>query len=562
MKNSKNEKKTVKIVDKNTMSLTACLNRIMQKIKATSFIESISEELKDDFDYVGAKLKTSREETAILSCILEYSSGYTSCGNEDIADFLGCSNIEFMNYRKYLDSLARKRILRCSKTRLESNSYTLIKEVYEAIIEDKEYTEKNFSGLSPEELFSHIRILFKDFKEEIIDDKTLFDDLNMLVEVNMQNVFCQKVVDYGVKKLNNTEQRIFYFLCHRYVNYGEINVESVYLKNFVALYEDQHRFFRQFQAGKMRCQREGLICFGGDDNLMDKSVARLSEEVIKEFFIGMDVFCEERLEGQKDLMKCDDIVVKELFYNASEESQVSRLENLLEEKSFSDIQKRLEEMGMRRGFNIILYGGPGTGKTETTMQLARKTGRDVFFIDMSRLKSKWVGDSEKSVKAVFTTYRLLCKMRQLKPILFFNEADAIFGKRMENIDTSVQQMLNSIQNIILQEMEHIDGIMICTTNLHSNLDPAFERRFLYKVKLEKPDENVRSKIWKSMLKHLNEEQCNILAHKYDFSGGQIENVSRKSIVDYVLTGNTATLDTICKFCDEESFKSNFSRIGF
>ena len=217
---------------------------------------------------------------------------------------------------------------------------------------------------------------------------------------------------------------------------------------------------------------------------------------------------------------------------------------------------------MRKGFNIIFYGGPGTGKTETVMQLAKKTGRDILYIDMSKIKSKWVGDSEKAIKGVFTTYKRLCKGKSIKPILFFNEADAIFGKRMENVDSSADQMLNSMQNIILQEMESIEGIMICTTNLHSNLDPAFERRFLYKVELKNPDDEVRAKIWKSMMKGMNDEDYATLAQRYSFSGGQIENVVRKSTVDYILSGDKTSLETICKFCDEEMFKSKVNRIGF
>ena len=157
---------------------------------------------------------------------------------------------------------------------------------------------------------------------------------------------------------------------------------------------------------------------------------------------------------------------------------------------------------------------------------------------------------------------LSCTQANFKPILFFNEADAIFGKRFENVDTAVAQMLNSIQNIILQEMENIDGIMICTTNLHSNLDPAFERRFLYKIELGNPKEEVRAKIWKSMLRTLNDEQCQILAHKYDFSGGQIENVTRKSTVEYILTGTQTSLEMVCRFCDEEIFNTNTRKIGF
>ncbi len=351
-----------------------------------------------------------------------------------------------------------------------------------------------------------------------------------------------------------------------------MDAESVIRRNLIVIYsnlkfliserDDCQKFIRRFQSEKTKCQKDGLISFGGDGGLVDKSIVSLSDEVKSMFFTGMDLICEGNLEGNKDLVRCEDIVAKELFYNDSEQKQVTRLERLLEDKSFNDIQMRLEEMGMRKGFNIILYGGPGTGKTETTMQLAKKTGRDVFFIDMSRLKSKWVGDSEKTVKGVFNTYRQICKIKPVKPILFFNEADAIFCKRFENVDTAVAQMLNSIQNIILQEMENIDGIMVCTTNLHSNLDPAFERRFLYKIELGNPREDVRAKIWKSMLRTLNDEQCKILAQKYNFSGGQIENVTRKSTVDYILNGTRTTLDTVCKFCDEEIFNTNTRKIGF
>ena len=154
-----------------------------------------------------------------------------------------------------------------------------------------------------------------------------------------------------------------------------------------------------------------------------------------------------------------------MFYNAPEQEQVERLESLLEDSHFKGIQDRLDEMRLRKGFNIILYGGPGIGKTETTLQLARKTGSGVFTIDVSKIKSKWVGESEKAVKGIFKIYRELCKKKEKMPILFFNEADAIFGKRMENVESSAAQMLNTLQNILLQELESIEGILICTTNI-------------------------------------------------------------------------------------------------
>ena len=549
------------VKDNGEMSLAACLNRIRKNVHGVGINDIVLDELKDDFEYVENKMGLCAEEAAILSCIIEKGSGFRSCHDEDIAEFMGLTNIEFIGQRHHLDSLVKKRIIKITSRRMDE-SYVLQQDAYNAIREDKEFVLKNFAGFSTDEMFSQMRKSFKAFRDEDINAEMLSDDLKSLVELNPQNVFCKKVEAYDIKKLPESEQRVFYYLCHRYVSFGESDVNLGDINDFISDKEDGQKYFRHFQSGKTKAQIKGLITFGGDDAFMDKGQASLTEKVTKEFFTELDLFCEQRVEGHPDLMNCDKIIAKELFYNASEQEQVSRLEGLLENEHFKGIQNRLEKMGMRKGFNIIFYGGPGTGKTETAMQLAKKTGRDIFYVDMSRLKSKWVGDSEKIVKGLFNTYKGLCKSKSIKPILFFNEADAIFGKRMENVESSASQMLNSLQNIILQEMENIEGIMICTTNLHGNLDPAFERRFLYKVEFKNPGDEVRSKIWKSMMKDLEDEQCDVLAQRYAFSGGQIENVVRKSTVDYILSGDKTSLETVCKFCDEEMFKSKVNRIGF
>jgi SpoVK/Ycf46/Vps4 family AAA+-type ATPase len=137
------------------------------------------------------------------------------------------------------------------------------------------------------------------------------------------------------------------------------------------------------------------------------------------------------------------------------------------------------------------------------------------------------------------------------PILFFNEADAIINKRTENAEHSVDKMDNAMQNIILQEIEDLDGILIATTNLTSNLDKAFERRFLYKVEFHKPNTDVKTKIWRTMLKDISVDDARQLASNFDFSGGQIENIARKRIVDYILSGKTASLDEIESYCQAE-----------
>lgn len=127
---------------------------------------------------------------------------------------------------------------------------------------------------------------------------------------------------------------------------------------------------------------------------------------------------------------------------------------------------------------MSFYGTPGTGKTETVLQIARKTGRDLIQVNVSEVKSMWVGESEKNIKGIFDDYKQKVKQSVKAPILLFNEADAIIGKRQVGAERAVEKMENSIQNIILQEIEQLDGILIATTNLAENMDKAFERRFL------------------------------------------------------------------------------------
>ena len=142
------------------------------------------------------------------------------------------------------------------------------------------------------------------------------------------------------------------------------------------------------------------------------------------------------------------------------------------------------------------------------------------------------------------------------PILYFNEADAIINKRTEHIEHSVDKMNNAIQNIILEEMEQLEGILIATTNLTSNMDKAFERRFIYKVEFHKPQLQARTHIWKSMIKSLSLEDAGKLAHEFDFSGGQIENISRKQIINHILSGREYSLEDIRFDCLAETLHSS------
>lgn len=243
---------------------------------------------------------------------------------------------------------------------------------------------------------------------------------------------------------------------------------------------------------------------------------------------------------------------KKLFYNRTNKEDIDRLYTILLKDNYDRIMNRLQKHSHKASATILLYGEPGTGKTELVYQLARRTGRDVLVADVSKLLSSFHGDSEKNFNELFRSYRYLNSVSPLSPILLFNEADAFMSKRGDVIRQSVDKIENRILNLILQYMENFEGILIATTNLAENIDSAFERRFLFKINIQQPDEDTRRKIWQNKLPELHSMAIEILASQYSFSGGQIDNIAKKIEIDSAIYNVEPTLDKVSAYCDRET----------
>ena len=187
-------------------------------------------------------------------------------------------------------------------------------------------------------------------------------------------------------------------------------------------------------------------------------------------------------------------------------------------------------------------------------------------VNISETKSMWYGESEKRIKDIFDNYRAAVENSSIAPILLFNEADAVIGKRKVFSDGNhpIDQTENTIQNIILSEMETLSGILIATTNLTQNMDNAFERRFLYKISFDRPGIESRKGIWNALLPDLPEAMAVELSGKFDLSGGEIENIARKIEVNAVIQGDVLDNHTLLQYCKDEvqnSFTTS-KNIGF
>lgn len=248
-----------------------------------------------------------------------------------------------------------------------------------------------------------------------------------------------------------------------------------------------------------------------------------------------------------------------LFFDDAANKDYDRISMLLIEKNF---KKFTGKNGITKGLNFLFYGLPGTGKTESAMQLAKSSGRIVLQTNLSTIRDKWIGSSEKNAQKIFDDYARIALSCKLKPILLLNEADAILGSRLD-VTQSADQTNNTMQNIFLESLENFDGILIATTNLQNNLDKAFDRRFLVKMNFQLPSKQKRLEISASKITDIPLIMHEIIS-EFEFSGGQLDNISKKIKMFEMLDGEKVNIETVRTICSEEQVikQSNKSIIGF
>lgn len=175
---------------------------------------------------------------------------------------------------------------------------------------------------------------------------------------------------------------------------------------------------------------------------------------------------------------------------------------------------------LKQGYRVLFYGPPGTGKTMTAAMLGQEAGLDVYQVDLSAVVSKYIGETEKNLANVFN----MAENKQW--ILFFDEADALFGKRTQT-QSSNDQYANQQVSYLLQRIEDFNGTVVLATNFKDNIDTAFLRRFQSIVFFPKPRTEHRLALWQKYFSPFEiEADLEAIAHEFELTGGSIINVLR------------------------------------
>ena len=211
-----------------------------------------------------------------------------------------------------------------------------------------------------------------------------------------------------------------------------------------------------------------------------------------------------------------------------------------------------------RGVSVVLYGPPGTGKTMAAQVLAKELGLDIYRIDLSQISSKYIGETEKNLGAVFDA------ARNSNAILFFDEADSLFSKRTE-VSSSHDKYANAETSYLLQKIEEYPGISILATNNMQNFDAAFKRRITYMIPIEEPSEETRFALWRSAFPEgtpLSQEiDLRLLAQALTLTGSNIKSISVEVAYRAAAENREINYQDLVEAVDAECMKTGRMGVG-
>jgi hypothetical protein len=540
------------------------IERISAAVSKHGLHSASTKEVSANIKDIANFLNLTENQTILFSSILVLSL-QRSVILDNLSKHLKCSTIEIIDMISEFDNLRSKSlIIRSNRARGKRCSYTdfgyiVPFNVIEALrTSDQKWLKEKIKFNLPNFL-TKISDLVREREETSTSTKDLLSQVEYLISNNLEHTYVKYINGKVSETVNKCLVLVLSYL--RLVKGSDIRTEKITQSLFDDL-SDQLEYDQKIATGRNELFKTDVVCFQ-ESLFADEKVVALTPKTLEKLYKDYPEL-NIKNESEDSLIAPLSVKFKNLYFEDRLQTQLDNITRVLDKKHFAVFQKKLEMKKLPKGISIIFYGKPGTGKTETVYQIAKKTGREILLVDLSKLKSKWFGDTEKQVKRVFDDYRNYCGTCIKKPILFINEADGMFTKRLtlKGKNSSVDQTVNTVQNIILQELETFEGILFATTNMTVNLDNAFERRFLFKIEFPNPSPEASRMIWESRMPELSADERSYLSTKYILSGGEIENITRKYLMESVISEKPSDFSKLLEFCEAEKPFQRQNRIGF
>jgi len=568
------QKQPFKIIE-NLESLS--LVEHIEIIASQAFDSQLSQEFQDlihpHSQIVAEFFEISNVQAIFLSVLISLNLQSSSLDFASLARFFDVNCISIAKYVPDIKILINKKLIRATveehrkrrrQTQLNAEEYYVSSELYNAMLKGEKFVQAESKAVDVFDFLKTVGQIVKN-KDEFPDDGEFYSEIQSVLE---QNQHLQFVKDLRIFNLEEKSLVMFLFVCSIFCDDPDEDVEMNKLISYILPeLRDSMRVRKLFLNGEHALQKFELLetekgSFKSDNlvYLTEKSIDMLVGD-------NKEMFNRTKMQASKQfqIIATKDIAEKRLFYSEEDQKEIDFIIDVLQPENYQTMMKRLADENLPAGLCMLFYGEAGTSKTQLCYTIAKKTGRDIFSFKISEGKSMFYGESQKLVKKAFDFYREMVEKSTVAPIFLLNEADGILSKRKSSdFNQGVQQTENAINALILNELENLSGILIATTNLETNFDKAYYRRFLYKKKFEKPSAEVRKKIWADKLPFLVEHELEVLS-EHEITGAIIENVQRKIVMQRALYGTDhPDLDLIIKYLDEENINKTQvrSKIGF
>lgn len=533
---------------------------IFVKAKGSKLSFGVNKELTTAFKQLSSLFTLTHIQCALFSIVFAYTidDELERVKTLRLIDFLGLEYESFFDLKGDLEVLINRGFIKQLKEdrteNLLNSSFTVNQKLIDMLFRNEQIQFEKLYG-NGYNFTQFARHMYRINNDALLNFMSSEDVYASVIEHENRNENLTQILALKSLELDVKDRLIIYYLVHKLQHENESTIRAYSVCFDVLGAAETLMYIQNLSLNKSQLQVQELIELVNSSDLRLTSKAK--ELLLYEIADSIVVDEKSEVETSHFYIKYNSIPERKLYFNSDIQRELNILQTLLQKDNFNEYQCTMQEMGNKNeGISILLYGPSGTGKSSIVDELARKTQRNIFQVDLSVVRSKWWGESEKNIKKIFEEYSEICSQSDNTPILLFNECDALLGKRNDAGEDRHDFTEATMTNMLLEFFEKNKGIIVGITNIDKNLDSAFLRRFTVKYYIGNPDRNAVKSILKSKLDFLSDKEIGWIADRHSLTGGQIFNILQKCTINRIITKSNPTVSEVMDFCEDEKIKTN------
>lgn len=538
-------------------------NLIFENSKNSKMEFRADKKLDAAINMIATQFNISKIQSALFAVIFMFNLDDVEICTERIITFFGLKLPDYFTIKTDIEELIQVGLIKYKRENNSKNTYNSTFSINQKVL-DAIFNNKDIDSALVEPDMSFVQFcgwIKRVIRNRSVRDFSLYDLVEKVNDIERRNPNILQIQQLKDLKVDEEERMIMYYLIESLTdNEPSVNLRLIIMELFGI--DNYISFSSQFIQNEQDLQLKGLVKVNANGYIDDATIA-LTDKAQDILLADSKILYKNNPKTDHTIIRHESIVEKELFFNEKQGKEIQFFKDSIKEENLDKLKSKLKQAGIEKSVIALFEGIPGGGKTEVAKQIAKSLQYDLFILDFTKMKSAYFSESQKLVRESFISFREIASSNERPMILLINEADGLLHNRSQgDSNESSEQTQNEIQSILLEEFEKGGDIVILTTNLCKNLDVAFSRRFLFKIKFDYPDKSTMKKIYRSKLGWLSDKQLDELSH-IQLSGGEIDNVTVKVLMHEVFHNEKPSTYQLIDFCLQEKVeKRRLPKMGF